>query len=53
MILDKNFQDKFFEYLNKLSKEEIVNEINNPSVKLDFLVNKDIVGLVDVKDYLN
>ncbi|MCQ9327916.1 hypothetical protein [Pelistega suis] len=39
MKLDKIFQDKFFSYLNSLSKEEIINIIEEPTVNVDFLAN--------------
>ena len=37
MKLDKDFQNKFFSYLNSLSKEEIIGIIEKPTVNVDFL----------------
>ncbi|XWY22417.1 hypothetical protein ACNGTP_04550 [Bisgaard Taxon 45] len=37
MKLDKDFQDKFFSYLNSLSKDEIISIIEEPTVNVDFL----------------
>lgn len=37
MKLDKDFQNKFFSYLNSLSKEEIIGIIEKPIVNVDFL----------------
>ena len=37
MKLDKDFQDKFFSYLSSLSKEEIIDIIEKPTVNVDFL----------------
>lgn len=37
MKLDKDFQNKFFSYLDSLSKEEIISIIEKPTVNVDFL----------------
>ena len=37
MKLDKDFQNKFFSYLSSLSKEEIIDIIEKPTVNVDFL----------------
>ena len=39
MKLDKDFQDKFFSYLNGLSDEELLDIIENPTVNVDFLMH--------------
>lgn len=39
MKLDEDFQNKFFTYLNNLSKEEIINIIKKPTVNVNFLTN--------------